>query len=237
MTHLLSHLLAAYAIVVAPWLGCIGYQKARKRFLAGDRLAKVKLYRQGVAEQVVTIAVVLGMWRFGGIPGSSLGIRAPYSWLWTTAALVVLGALLFWSAARLRRKAERIRKRFQDSLGMLFPDSPQERSWFGALSVGAGISEELVFRGFLFYYFALYIPHINTAEKLLLTSLVFGMAHIYQGWKRAIPTGIVGLLLALMYVFSGSLLLPVVVHAISDWRMLLILPPESSQAAAVESAA
>lgn len=237
MAHLVSNILAAYIILLAPWLNCIFYEKARKRFLSGDRMAKLNFYRQGVVEQIFTTAVVLGMWRFGGISRSSLGIRAPYSWLWTAAALVVLSALLLWNAAQLRRKAEKIRQRYQDSLGMLFPDSPQERSWFGALSVGAGISEELVFRGFLFYYLGAYVPHINTLEKILLTSLFFGMAHVYQGWKQAIPTGIVGLLMALMYVFSGSLLLPIVVHAITDWRLLIILPPDSSQQVAVGNAA
>lgn len=237
MIHLVSHVLAVYAIVGAPWLSCVTYQRAKKRFLAGDPQAKVRLYREWVVEQAVTTALVLGLWRFGGLSGPSLGITAPYSWLWNTAALVVLTALLVWTAVRLRPKASKIRKRFQDSLGMLFPDSPQERNWFGALSIGAGISEELVFRGFLMYYLSAYIPNINTGEKVLLTSLIFGVAHIYQGWRRSIPTGIVGIVLALLYVFSGSLILPVVVHAVADWRMLMILPPEATPAAPVESAA
>ena len=237
MTHLVSHLLAAYAILAAPWLSHIAYQKARKRFLAGDRLAKLKLYREGVIEQVVVTATVLGSWFLGSISGVSLGIRAPYSWFWNTATLVVLVILLLWSGVRLSAKAEKIRKRFQDSLGMLFPDSPQDRRWFGALSIGAGISEELVFRGFLMYYLSAYVPQINMVEKIFLTSVVFGLAHIYQGWKRAIPTGIGGVILALMYVFSGSLLLGVVVHAVADWRLLLILSPQEQPPDALESVA
>jgi uncharacterized protein len=234
---LLSHLLAAYTVLISPWLGCIVYQRARKRYLSGDRSAKIRFYRSGVVEQIVTTVVVLGLWRFGSVPAIALGIGAPYSWLWTVSAVVVLVALLLWSGVRLRLKAEKIRQRFQELLGMLFPDSPQERSWYGTLSIGAGISEELVFRGFLMYYLGAHVPHINTAGKILLTSLIFGLAHVYQGWKRAIPTGIIGAILALLYVFSGSLLLPAVVHAVADWRMLLILPPQASAAAPIESAA
>jgi len=33
-------------------------------------------------------------------------------------------------------------------------------------------------------------------------------------------------------VASGSLLLPMVLHAVADYRLLLILPPEAPQAAA-----
>jgi uncharacterized protein len=237
MAMIVSHLLTAYTILFAPWLGCIVYQRARKRFLSGDPLAKLRLYRSGVVEQIVTTAVVLGLWRFGGVSNMSLGIRTPYSWFWTTSVLVVLVALLLWSGLHMRPKAEKIRERFQQSLGILFPDSHQERNWFGALSIGAGISEELVYRGFLMYYLGEYVAHINLIEKILLSSLVFGIAHIYQGWKRAITTGVVGMILALMYVLSGSLLLPIVIHAVSDWRVLLMLPPQEAAVAPVESPA
>jgi uncharacterized protein len=237
MTHLFPHLLATYTVLVAPWLGCIVYERARRRFLSGDRLAKVQFYRSGVAEQIVMTGSVLGLWRFGGVSGISFGIRAPYSWFWTTSALVVLVIWLLWTGMRLRPKAEKIRKRFQESMGMLFPDSRQERNWFGVLSVGAGISEELVYRGFLMYYVGEYVPHSNMTERVLLTSVIFGLAHIYQGWKRAIPTGILGLIFAVMYVISGSLLLPIVVHAATDWRLLLILPPQTRESKAMESAA
>ncbi len=237
MAHLVAHLLAAYAIVVVPWLSCFTYRKARERFLAGDPLAKIRLYREWVVEQALTTALVLGLWRFGGISGTGLGIAAPFSWMWNTAALVVLTVLLVWTAVRLRPKASKIRRRFQDSLGMLFPDSPQERTWLGALSMGAGVSEELVFRGFLMYYLSAHLPYLNTVEKVLVTSLIFGLGHIYQGWRRSIATGIVGVVLALLYVLSGSLLLPVVLHAVGDWRMLLILPPDATPATPVESAA
>jgi uncharacterized protein len=237
MTQLLSHLLAAYAVLLTPWLVCLVHEKAKQSFRSGDRLAKLRLYRWGVAEQAATTALVLGLCRFGSIPGPSLGIRAPYSWSWTAATLVVLSVPLIWSAARLRPKAVKIRRRFQDSLGMLFPESAEERVWFGVLSAGAGIQEELIFRGFLFYYLGEYVPHINTAEKVLLTSLVFGLGHIYQGWKQSIITGAGGVLLALMYVFSGSLLLSLVFHAICNLRMLVMLPAESAQAVPAESAA
>lgn len=237
MVQLISHLLAVYAIAIAALLSYVTFQKAKKRFLAGDLQAKVRLYRAWVGEQAVATLFVLALWRVGGLTGQSLGITAPYSWTWNTVALVVLTALLVWTAVRLRPKATKIRRRFQDSVGMLFPDSLLERRWFGALSVGAGISEELLFRGFLMYYLGTYVPHINTAEKVVLTSLVFGLAHIYQGWRRSIETGVGGLLFALLYVLSGSLLLPVVVHALCDWRMLLILPAETIPAVHAESAA
>ncbi len=228
MTLVLMHLLAAYAVLAAPWLGQIWYQRARKRIAAGVPDAKVRLYRSLVAEQIITAGVVLALWRSGRVSATSLGLVAPRSWGWTMAALFVIVGALAWSSFRLRPKAEGIRKRLQDGIGALLPDSRQDRLWWGAVSVGAGVSEELVFRGFLLYYFSAFVPQMNTPERVLLISLFFGLAHIYQGWRGVVSAGILGLVFAGFYVMTGSLLLPIVIHAVVDYRVLLIFPPDAS---------
>jgi membrane protease YdiL (CAAX protease family) len=232
MSVVLSHLLAAYAVVLAPWLGCVFYQKARKRIAAGVPNAKLNLFRSIVVEQVVTIALVLAIWRGGRIPAAVLGLIAPHSWVLTAAVLAVISGLLVWSSLKLRPKAEKLRAKLDDKVGALLPDLLQERRWFAAVSVGAGISEELVFRGFLIYYFGAYIPQFNVLEKVLLTSLVFGLAHLYQGRTAIVSTGLMGLALAGLYLMTGSLLLPVLVHAAVDARVLLIFPPPPDEASA-----
>ncbi len=228
MTVALEHLLALYLIVVGPWLSCILYQKARRRLVAGDPLAKIKMYRATVADQVVSTCVVLGLWRWGGIPATNLGLGAPRSWWLSGALTAVLGGLLLWSGIRLRQKAKKIRKKLKGRLDALFPDTVDEQRWFAAVSIGAGIAEELTYRGFLFYYASLWFPHINSLEKALLTSVIFGVAHIYQGWKSVLPTGLSGLILAGLYLLSGNLLLPIVVHALGDLRALAMAQPQAA---------
>ena len=227
MTSFLAHSLAAYAVVAAPWLSRIWIEKLKQQIAAGIPDAKVKFYRSLVVEQITTTVLVLALWR-GGIPASKLGLVAPHSWPLSCLVLVIILTALVWSSLKLRPKAEKLRLRLKDSVGVLLPDTNRERPWFGAISVGAGISEEFVFRGFLLYYFTVYLPHLNTFEKALLTSLCFGLGHIYQGWKGAIGTGVLGLILAGLYLMSGSLLLPVLVHAAIDYRALLIFPPQPS---------
>jgi membrane protease YdiL (CAAX protease family) len=234
MINVLSHLLAAYVVLAAPWMGCLWYQKARKRIASGVPDAKVRLYRSLVGEQIVTAGVVLALWRIGRVPATSLGLVAPGSWAWTTVAICVIVAALAWSSLRVRPKAERIRKKVQDGIGTLIPDSHQERSWWGVVSLGAGVSEELVYRGFLLYYLSVFLPQINSLERVLLISLVFGLAHIYQGWQGAVAAGIMGLILAGFYVMTGSLILPIVIHAATDSRILLMFPPVASPAIAAE---
>jgi len=222
-----THLLAAYAVLAAPWLGCVWYQKARRRIAAGLADAKVRLYRELAAEQTVSTGVVLALWR-SGIPARSLGLFAPRMWAWNMAVFLVIAGLLVWSSLWLRPKAEKLKKRVEGKIGALLPESHQERFWFGAISVGAGISEELVFRGFLLYYFSAYLTHVNMLGRALLASLVFGLGHIYQGWRGAVGTGILGLVFAGFYLATGSLLLPVAIHAAVDLRGLIIFPPDGS---------
>ena len=237
MTVVLSHLLAAYIVLAAPWMGLWWYQNARKRIASGTPDAKVRLYRSLVIEQIATTVAVLALWRGGNIPAASLGLIAPRSWVSTVAVLFVIVGLLVWYSLKIRPKAAKIRQRLQAGVGALLPDSHQERSWWAAVSAGAGISEELVCRGFLLYYLSVYLPHTNLLERVWLTALVFGLAHIYQGWKGAVSAGIMGLILAGLYLATGSLLLPVLVHAAVDSRILLMFPPDAAPAMAVESTA
>jgi hypothetical protein len=70
-----------------------------------------------------------------------------------------------------------------------------------------------MFRGFLISYLGHYV---GVAGAVLLSSLLFGMAHAYQGLSGAIRTMIAGLINALLYWFSGTLWLPMILHAAID---------------------
>ncbi len=233
----LCHALAAYIVLAAPWLGYFWYQRARKRVLAGDPLAKVRLFRELVVEQIVTTALICALW-FLGIPGTRLGLGVPHSW-WLTAGLGIgMVFLLMRSALRARPKAQQLREKLQESAGAILPETVREQRWFALVSVGAGISEELAFRGFLFYYIGAHVPQVNTLEKVLLTSAVFGLAHFYQGWQGVLKTGMGGLVLAAFYVLTGSVLLPVAVHAMIDLQVPIIFwPTKGSEANADSSVA
>ncbi len=235
LVALLTHLLAVYAILVSPWLGLFWYRKAQKRIQAGDPRARIRLYREVITEQTMTASLVCGLCLFGGIPGKSLGIYAPRSWIVTAALAAVVVALFLRSAIKLRPKAQKVRAKLGGHLAALLPDSLEEQRWFVVLSVGAGISEELVFRGFLFYYLSLYIPHVNNLEKVLLTSLFFGMAHRYQGWPAVAKTGLASVVLAGLYLLTGSLLLPMVVHAMNDMQVPLIFWPKATRDAVFDA--
>lgn len=238
MAIVLTHLLAVYVIVAAPWLSRLLSQRALRGMQAGDPLAKVRLYRLIVIDQIVGTALALWLGFSGAVPFAKLGLGAPHSWALSAGLATTLGGLLLWSGIRLRGKAQKIREKVKGrGVAPLIPNTPEEQRWMAAVSIGAGISEELLFRGFLFYYVALWFSHINNLECVLLTSLIFGMGHLYQGWKGILSTAFVGLVFAVLYVLTGNLLAPMIVHATMDLRALLIFWTGSDQQATAPAAA
>lgn len=76
------------------------------------------------------------------------------------------------------------------------------------ISIGwivGGISEELIFRGFLLKRIITYIPgEFGVVFAIILTSALFGFLHDYQGPAGQLQTGIIGAILASIYFASGK---------------------------------
>jgi membrane protease YdiL (CAAX protease family) len=65
----------------------------------------------------------------------------------------------------------------------VLPHDSQQRRWFALLSVTAGVCEEWVLRGVVHHWLnAKAGVSINTS--LLLSSLLFGWNHLYQGGRQ-----------------------------------------------------
>lgn len=93
--------------------------------------------------------------------------------------------------------------------------------------VAGGISEEILFRGFVFERILSLLPRgrsSSTVQAAVLTSLVFALPHGYQGSAAVGATFAVALALQAMYVMSGRrLLAPMVCHAGFNALQLLLL--------------
>jgi uncharacterized protein len=96
----------------------------------------------------------------------------------------------------------------------LMPVSRQERGLFVALSLTAGITEEIVFRGFLLY--ALLLATASLPLAVLLSSGVFGMVHAYQHPVGVLRAALLGALLAVPLLVEGSIYPAIAAHALID---------------------
>ena len=88
------------------------------------------------------------------------------------------------------------------------------------LSAGAGLSEELMFRGILFSFFEAFF---GTSTAYLVSSILFGLAHSPVFGANVILEAGFGAFFAFSYVQSGyNLAVPVAVHTMYDFATIFI---------------
>jgi membrane protease YdiL (CAAX protease family) len=110
-----------------------------------------------------------------------------------------------------------------EKLSFVLPQSSRERFWWVPLSITAGVCEEILFRSFLLDYFHVGPWRVAPGLAIALACAIFGLGHLYQGLKGALAASVLGLLLFVFFLSTGSLLLPILLHALTDLRVLLVL--------------
>lgn len=100
------------------------------------------------------------------------------------------------------------------SVGRLAPHSGAELFVWILVSMAAGISEEIVYRGYLQRQFAFWTKNVFVA--MCLSAALFGSGHLYQGGKRAILMGVFGLLLGYLAEKKKSLRPGILTHCWQD---------------------
>jgi membrane protease YdiL (CAAX protease family) len=104
----------------------------------------------------------------------------------------------------------------------LMPRNPAERRLAFLLSLSAGIGEEIYFR--LMLPLLLVLAGLQSLAAFALAAVLFGLVHLYQGWKGVLATGAMGAFMSFVYLLSGSLWLVVLVHVLIDLNGLLLRP-------------
>ena len=218
---LLDSVLLAVLLVAVP-----GLSVAQLPLIDGTPLERLPAYWSSV----VTLWLLgTACWFVGSREGGAaalgfVAIPVVEMALWTVGLL--LGGLLtifvfrqiaVWSGA-------------QDSpmLRQLLPQTREERTAFGVLSLAAGFGEEIAYRG---YAIPVLVPLLGVPGAAVLTSAVFGVLHGYQGALGILRTGAMGGILAWGFLSSGSLWPPIIAHTLIDlvaglWLGDRLLSPE-----------
>ncbi|MEU7002210.1 CPBP family intramembrane glutamic endopeptidase [Nonomuraea sp. NPDC046570] len=111
----------------------------------------------------------------------------------------------------------------QDAFQGLLPRTTAERGFALLLAVSAGVCEEIVYRGLLIAL-GVHVLGLSTEIAAALALAVFVLGHLYQGWKGMIMVTLAGFGLTVLYLRTGNLVLPIVVHILIDIRSLLLAP-------------
>lgn len=151
----------------------------------------------------------------------------------STVLTMVIGALAsIVAVAVVGRVSPAVRARQAKQTAPLLPLLPRtrdERLLFVAVCLTAGICEEIIYRDFLIQYFVDLPLGLSLTTALLLSSVLFGLAHFGQGPVGMLSTGLFGGLAGVLFLATGNLLLPMVIHALVDLRALTIPVPSGTE--------
>jgi membrane protease YdiL (CAAX protease family) len=89
-----------------------------------------------------------------------------------------------------------------------------------------GFCEEIIYRGYVLRRLAVIFGNTNKAWLLstIIASIVFGMAHNYQGPSGIIATGIIALLFGIIFIFNkNNLMVLVLTHGIYNTIAITLL--------------
>lgn len=104
----------------------------------------------------------------------------------------------------------------------LLPRNRAELRYGAALSINAGIVEEALFR--LAVPVLVFAVTGSSALAIAGSLALFGSLHLYQGAAGVIGSSIIGVLLMVLYLATGSILAAMAVHALIDLRSLVLIP-------------
>ena len=216
--HLVDHILIFVLFAFQPVYGYFEGRRYEARAKAGELIDRVVFYRQTMWVEWAFLAVLGASWFMLRRPLEDLGFVTPGGWgFWIGLVLLAAatGFLLYsWRSAKIATAAEKSRQSaYVQDVAHYLPQTTQELQSFYRVSVTAGIVEEIVYRGFVLWYLTLLMP---LWAAVVVSSLAFGVGHIYQGVNGAMRAGLVGLAFAIFYVVTGSIWLPIIAHALLD---------------------
>ncbi len=220
----LQHALALFLLVVGPYWGIY---EIRKLKTSEDPRRKVSFYRKDFAVEWLLALISVNVSGYGIFhpPATWQWLKKPHSHYFLLGLLVGFGlALLLPFVSIFKQKGRAAVRKALAKFDYLLPsDSARDYIWFGLLCVTAGVCEECLFRGFLMHYLGASPFHLSMTIAIILSAGVFGLNHLYQGLSGMATSAVLGVIFALLFVATGNLLLPMLVHALVDLRALALV--------------
>ena len=209
---------AVFSIAVTAIQLSYFFPRFKRAVRNGVPTARRHAYRRVIIGQWVMALIGVWLASRSGRPWHALGLVPPTGVrLIVGIAIVVVAAMLatLQTVSVLRADAqqrEALRPRIA-SVEFLLPHDRGEHRWFTALSITAGVCEELLYRGFLIWALRAFI---GLGGAIVVGIALFGGGHLYQGWRGVLKTGAVGAVMTGI-VFAGGWVIPaMLVHALVD---------------------
>ena len=136
--------------------------------------------------------------------------RVAYALSWG-AGTFALGMATLWFFLVIRKRGGWGESRL---VRELMPVTRREKVLYAGLSFCAGFGEELAYRGYAIP--AVFLAGGSAPAALAVTSAAFAVLHSYQGVLGVVRTGVVGMIMGMVFLHTGSVWPPMVAHILID---------------------
>ncbi|MCF6228673.1 MAG: CPBP family intramembrane metalloprotease [Planctomycetes bacterium] len=176
-----------------------------------------RLYISVIFTQWIFAAAALRAVFMGEISLHDLGLGIPQgSGLLISVGgivFVLIGLTLQQRSIRRSELGAQVVAESVDKIHWLLPKTRSQHGLWVVVSIHAGVCEELFYRGFLLLLLSNWLPFWAAC---VVSTLMFGLAHMYQGVKGVVGTAILGAIFLGMYLLTGCLWLSIITHALYD---------------------
>ncbi len=143
--------------------------------------------------------------------------RVAYALSWG-AGTFALGMATLWFFLVIRKRGGWGESRL---VRELMPVTRREKVLYAGLSFCAGFGEELAYRGYAIP--AVIVAGVSAPAALAVTSVAFAVLHSYQGVLGVVRTGVVGMIMGMVFLHTGSVWPPMVAHVLIDLAVGFVL--------------
>lgn len=217
-----------------PIFGYLDFQKFKKDVLVKDH-ARLKYYYKIIFGLWIPTIFILGMALLTELTLGQVGLKSltlNTSILGTVFSymIIILGVLYlclvlyyifgYYFSTRIRRELSVKKAGEMQNYDFIpiFPINVKEKKVWSLVSLTAGITEEIIYRGFLIFALSYLFPNMSIWIVIIVASFIFGLAHTYQGfWMGVVRTSIVGFIFTCLYIVLGSIIPLIVLHFLIDY--------------------
>ncbi|MEK3990375.1 CPBP family glutamic-type intramembrane protease [Robertmurraya sp. FSL R5-0851] len=222
-----------FLMAYEPVYGYFDYQKFKRR-VAQYPLERVKYYKKVMLGLWIPTVLILTITAFGPLNFQDIGfkgitINTSTLGPWVTycsfgLAGIYLVSLIYYLVGskvsiKMRADIAELKKREHEKIAFkdILPHSKEDKRVWTYVSWTAGITEEIIYRGFLIFALFQLFPGLSIWPVLIFSSLIFGLAHTYQGILNVIKTSLIGLFFAILYIGLDSIVPLIILHFLIDY--------------------
>ena len=213
--------------IIYPISGSKDVKKLKKSIADGGTNKKVKFYHETIFLSWIPTLLIFLLIPISDVSLADIGlkwIQIDTSSLYKWVVIPVIGLYLFHLFQNIysiivfktnKEKRSKVAKDIPYEFRWFLPITKKEKRAWSYVSISAGITEEIIYRGYFFFALEIIFPVLNLISILFITTLIFGIGHIYLG-KEVIKPALLGLVFGIYYIAFASVIPIIIIHIAQD---------------------